>query len=191
MGMLDLKSVTVLTTPENADWYRSVLGSEADFRFSPKETHPLETTFANLTIAGGSIVVVDERHCLTPQDMALGIRRYSDETAWQGRSLRIVAVCPERSAGDELLAYLTTHCGVYDVIYGEDGAHIAHELSSILQRPRTRRDVLHLLDDSPQRRFAKESALRPFGAVEAIVPVEEGRGLVIRISIESNGPRLS
>ena len=70
-------------------------------------------------------------------------------------------------------------------------AHIAHELSSILQRPRTRRDVLHLLDDSPQRRFAKESALRPFGAVEAIVPVEEGRGLVIRISIESNGPRLS
>ena len=145
--MFNATSTVVLTTPENADCYKSVIGDEADYRYDLGETDPLEDFLSNVTVAGGSTVIIDESHCLSPDRMVAGIRAYIDNPAWKRRSVRIIVVCPKRKAGDRILRLLTTYCAIYDIIYDGDDAHIATELARLLVSPNVRCDVLELLGD--------------------------------------------
>ncbi|MGN0073374.1 MAG: hypothetical protein ACI36W_06250 [Coriobacteriales bacterium] len=145
--MFDRRSVTVLTTPEEADYYKSVLGDDADYRFELTETEPLKDFLANLAIGRGTIVVIDENHCLSSNAMVAGLHSFLNEPAWGRRGLRIIVSCPRRKAGDPLLRYLATYCGIYDIIYDGKGPHISSELSRLLERPNVRCDVLDLLGE--------------------------------------------
>lgn len=179
--MTDPRSITVLTTPEDADYYKSVLGDDADYRFNLSETEPLEDFLANVTISGGSIVVIDENHCLSPNTMAAGIRAYLDDPAWGRRGLRIIVACPRRKPGDHLLSYLTTYCGIYDIIYGNGGPHISNELARLIERPNARCDVLELLE-SP--RLPASSTEAPSCVSASSIEIGPGEEICIRISFE-------
>ena len=144
--MLQFDTVTVLTTHERADWYRGVFGAHADYKFDPRQTMPLDMFLNNLTIGGGSLVVVDEAHVISADAMLAGIKRYVDDPRRRSKSLRIMVVCSKRGPKDRLLAVLAGYCGIYDLIYGVTGADVSVAIERLLDQPNSRLDVLELLD---------------------------------------------
>lgn len=182
--MRDYSDVTVLTTPENADWYRSVLGDTADYKFSVELSHSLSDLFFNLTHAGGSVVVIEESHCSSPSHMAAAIRNYADDPQWSKRALRFIVVCPEREEGDPFLSNLVSNCGIYDIIYGGRGAHVTNELARLMERPNTRRDVAHLIVNHDEQLPKQKSFLNSQRDFEAVVNSGVGTELLLRLSIE-------
>lgn len=177
---MNRKTITVLTTPESADCFRSVIGEEADYRYDLNETEPLEAFLSNVTVGGGSIVVIDEGHCLSPDLMLAGIRAYVDNPAWGKRALRIIVVCPKRKAGDRILHQLTAYCAIYDVIYDGGHAHIAAELARLLERPNVRCDVLELLEGPASGDRGADARSIPIASIDTVANDE----LCIRISFE-------
>lgn len=144
------ESTVVLTTQERMSWFSAVLGDGVDARFDPVATCPLDEFLGNVATAGGKMVVLDEDHFLSVEEMVSGLAAYlNDATRVQG-ALRIVIVCSERQPGDEVLAFLTMYCGLYDIVYGRQGPLLSKGLAMVLRRRNTRLDVLELLDSSIQ-----------------------------------------
>lgn len=182
--MIASDSVTVFTTPERADVFKAVFGEAAHYRFDPFETAPLADSLANLAIAGGSVAVIDERHCLSAESMYAGIADYVDSSLGYSKSLRIIAVCPDRKPGDELLTGLAAFCGVHDIIYNKAKSEVVLELERVWNKPNKRYDVKELLDAPHWREHLHERKPKQH-SVQSEFELEAVNGAQIVIKIAS------
>ena len=134
-------SIVVLTTPERSPLYRAVLGDGLDEHLDPLATSPLDLFMCTCAGSGCRLIIIDEAHFLSAADMIEGICAFVDD-GWQGRDApRLVIVCSERSEGDLVLAFLASHCGIYDIVFDCDGPELAARLADVVAAPRGRRDV--------------------------------------------------
>ena len=140
------KSITVLTIPERADLYRSIVGQDADFKFDPKITTPLDDFLVMVSINRGSLVVLDEAHFFDENNLKEGIKKYVNNPLNSKRSLRIIFVCSERCPGDDLLSFLSSYCCFYDIIYDCQSVDIPIKLGQLIAKPNSRFNILDLLE---------------------------------------------
>lgn len=138
-------SITVLTIPERADLYRSVLGEEIDLKYNPQFTNPLDGFLKRVTICYGTLAVIDEAHFYNTQSLYEDIKKYVDNPLNSNHQLRLIFVCSERKPGDNFLAFLTTYCNFYDVVYNVEGIDISLKVKNLIDRPNKRYDVLELM----------------------------------------------
>lgn len=138
-------AIVVLTTEERFGLFAPVVGTGADARFDPGQTRPLHDFLVNCASSGAQLVILDEAHFIKVEDMVDGLQEYLDDPDVPATSLGIIVVCSGRGPGDKLLSYLATYCGVYDIVYGVEGAELSAALGALLRRPNTRRDVLELV----------------------------------------------
>lgn len=180
--MISSDSVTVFTTPERKDVFSAVFGERAHYRLDPFQTTPLAESLANIAIAGGSIAVVDERHCLSAEHMYMGIADYVDSSLGCTKNLRIIAVCPDRKPGDELLLCLAAFCGVHDIVYNKGESESVLELARMLEHPNKRSDVRELLNASQWREYLHSQPGKRRHAQEPLeLTAASGAQVVIKI----------
>ena len=162
-GAYSPASTVVLTTHERYSYFSAALGDGIDAHFNPKDEPPLEDLLHNIIIARGKLVIVDEAFFISPDDMALGLERYfSSEEHFE--RLEIIVVCSQRYPGDRLLAFLVMYCGIYNIVFGKQGAEISLELEHLLRQPNTRREVLPLIEcEKWSRRDQARANLEPRG----------------------------
>ncbi len=146
--MYSSKSITVLTFPERADLYRSIVGPDADFKLRPNITAPLDEFLTMIYMNHGSLVVIDEGHFIDLNGFKEGIKRYVDNPVNSKRNLRLIFVCADRKPGDELLSFLSAYCSFYDIVYDVSGIDISVKLEQLINKPNTRFDVLKLLEST-------------------------------------------
>lgn len=158
-------SIVALTTPERADLFRSVLGAGADLRFDPHESEALCEFIFAAAANGCQLLVLDEAHFIHASDMANGVQAFVDDPRAQAACPAIVLVCSQREAGDWLLAFYATYCGIYDIVYACEGGELAATLADVVAHPRQRGDAVHLI-----RREQHE------GPVSVTVAQEPGAG---------------
>ena len=180
--MISSDSVTVFTTPERKDIFSAAFGERAHYRLDPFQTAPLADSLANLAIAGGSIAVVDEKHCLSAEHMYAGIADYVDSSLGCSKNLRIIAVCPDRKPGDELLLGLAAFCGVHDIVYNKCESESVLELVRMLERPNKRGDVRELLNASQWREYLRSQPVKRRLAQEPLeLTAASGTQVLIKI----------
>lgn len=160
-----------MTTPERADFFRPALEGNPHLVFDQNESFPLFDTLANISIAGGSIVILDEAHFVTVDVMTEGIRRFLDDPETAESSVRLIVVASSRRPPDPILHFLVTYCDIYDIIYDCAGAEITTALIRLLDKPATRFDTLDL------RMGRAEMPVRGEGE-EAVVEAENPRDSV-------------
>lgn len=154
------KSITVLTIPERADLYRSIVGQDADFKFDPKITTPLDDFLVMVSINRGSLVVLDEAHFFDENSLKEGIKKYVNNPLNSKRSLRIIFVCSERCPGDELLSFLSSYCCFYDIIYDCQSVDIPIKLGQLVAKPNSRFNILDLLEPALTATIAMAEATK-------------------------------
>lgn len=142
--MVSFSSVVVFTTPERLDIFQSVFGQEADYRLDARGSVPFTGSLKNAAVAGGEMVVVDEKHFLNAQDMLAGIYEFTNGYYKPRTPFRIIVVCADRAPGDALLTHLAAFCGVLDIIYNASRADTVLRLKEIVERPNGRYDVRDL-----------------------------------------------
>ena len=143
-------SIAVFTTAERCDFFRAAFGEDIDMCVNPYESVPLDLTLENLRVGGGTLIVLDENHFLKPEQMLNGLKSYLDKPRNKGRLMRVIVVCSGRQPGDELLSYLVSYLGIYDIVCAKSGADMVPELARLLTEPNARVDVLDLF--APQER---------------------------------------
>jgi hypothetical protein len=144
--MYSSDSITVITFPERADIFRSVVGSKADFKLKPTVTVPLDEFLTMVSINHGKLVIIDEAHFVNTNDFKDGIKRYVDNPSNTNKSLRLIFVCANRKPGDELLSFLSAYCSFYDIIYNTEGSDISLKLKHLINNPNSRVDILELIE---------------------------------------------
>ena len=176
-------SVVVLTTPERSPLYRAVLGDGLDEHLDPLATSPLDLFMCTCAGSGCRLIIIDEAHFLSASDMIEGICAFVDD-GWQGRDApRLVIVCSERSEGDLVLAFLASHCGIYDIVFDCDGPELAARIADVVAAPRGRRDVSRIA-----RRGQKVWRLATIGDVDAAGEDAVGEGPAVGDDAAGGGP---
>lgn len=135
------RSCVVLTTPERFNLFSSVLGDEVDVRFDPDMTRPLEDLLMVVALSGGKTVVLDEAHFYSPRDLLEGLDRYLDDGTSARHPMRIIVVSSRRGADDPVLAHLALYDGIYDIVYGVQGAEVSAELARLREKSNSRNDI--------------------------------------------------
>lgn len=178
---MDSRAICVLTTSERVDLFRAAVGVEADFWLNPLKTGALDDFLHNLQMSGGQVVILDEEHFVTIDVMCSGLQRFLDDPAVSQGRLRIIVVSSRRRAGNPLLSFLVTYCGIYDVLYGVDGPEMSACLRGLIERPNRRVDVLELIAGSAGDGVIWES--NPWGGGQAEVVIPPGQGTLLKFSI--------
>ena len=129
--------------------FRYVVGDEADYRLNPLKTVPLQDLLLNVRLAHGHTVIIDDRHFIHQRDLTSGLSEYVNNPRLWSPRLRIIVVSSDSVPGDEFLNFLVGYCWIPDVIYGVSGPSLCAELEEALLNPRTRFDVIPLLDSGP------------------------------------------
>ena len=175
------ESIVVLTTQERFNLFGCIVGAGVDARFDPALTLPLHDFLANCAASGARLVILDEAHFVRARDLVEGLTSYLDDAQERPSLLDFIVVCSQRQAGDALLAHLVTYCGLYDIVYGCEGAALSAELSRLIRHPNTRHDVLELLQGA-----SREHPWAPQDAQEGstIVRSFDSSGEKIHINIE-------
>lgn len=200
-------SIVVLTTEERVHLFRTALGDDVDAHFDPQDTAPLRDFMSNCANSGGKLIVLDEAHFIRVEDMVDGVQEYLDDPFASSPFLDVMIVCPEREAGDRLLAYCATYLGIYQIVYGCDGSELVASVAETAARPCTRRDVLPLIcggrpgasanaGASSQRRVEKpheegkapefpvEREAAPLGGGETVLHLPGGAGELVKITVK-------
>lgn len=187
--MDSFESVTVLTTEERADLFSAVFGKAAHYVFNPIRTNPLGQYLTNLRIGHGRVVVLDESHFLTTDDLASGVREYVDTCTGAGDELRLVVVCSGREPGDTLLAFLATYCHVYDIICASEAIDIVSELEQLVHAPNRRSDALvYMKDQAALYRMGDEVGVVKRASAAQSSDIVIPAGMRVKITIEPIGP---
>ncbi len=161
-----------MTTPERADFLRPAFEGAPHFILDPDEGLPLFNTLANISVAGGSIVVLDEAHFVTVDVMTEGIRRFLDDPSTANSSVRLIVVASSRKPPDPVLDFLVSYCDLYDIIYDCAGVEITNALMHLLKKPASRFDTLAL---RTWRKETSEQDEEAEVAVEAEAPSASAR----------------
>lgn len=190
VGMSGFESITVLTTEERADWYKAVFGNGADYVFNPVRTDPLGQYLTNLRIAHGSIAVLDEGHFITPLVLSRGVKAFVDSESGMG-GLRLILVCSGRKPGDRLLAFLTTYCGLYDIVCATEPIEIMSALEQLVRKPNDRFNALPYMRSlaclyEGEEEFAREGRFENKATGEGAYEVRAPAGSTIKITIETS-----
>ena len=163
-----------LTTPERADMFRSALGDGADLRFDPHEGEELCEFISRCASGGCRLLVLDEAYFIRIGDMVNGIQQYVDDPHARAGQPDIVLVCSQREAGDWLLAFYATYCGIYDIVFGCEGGELVAELADVVAHPRQRKDVVGLICRDQRLASVAVSTAREAVADEARSVFESG-----------------
>ena len=151
-GAFSSDTAVVLTTHERFGYFSAVFAEEVDARFNPKKDPSLDDLLHNIIVAGGKTVVIDEDYFMNHLDLVHGLERFVDNEAERER-LDIFVVCSGRHAGDCLLAFLVTYCGIYNIVFGKQGADITLSLKALIKKKRARHEVRDLVEPFCWSRF--------------------------------------
>lgn len=160
IGGYSPRSCVVFTTPERFNLFSSVLGEDVDVRFEPELSRPLDAVLETVALSGGRTVVLDEAHFYQVQDMLEGLDRYLGSSLARSHDMRFIVVCSRRVADDAVLAHLAMYCGIYDLVYGVQGADVSVAIERLIDEPNGRQDVLDVLDASVWRLSCQPAAKR-------------------------------